>query len=166
MTIKALYDCLKLHLPVSFTSSMLLTRGYFEILFEDEEGAKTTRKLTVVEWSGLSLSFSRYVPNFDVSSQGAEVQLTHTLKIQFPDLHEQFRNTRALTIMASKLGKVLKIETTNSYIKRPSGPMITIEVRDISKLAGYIKIPSMAKGASTNDMVAQRILYFGLPNQC
>jgi hypothetical protein len=68
--------------------------------------------------------------------------------------------------MASKLGKVLKIETTNSYIKRPSGPMITIEVRDISKLAGYIKIPSMAKGASTNDMVAQRILYFGLPNQC
>jgi hypothetical protein len=58
-TIKALHDCLKLHLPASFTSTTLLTRGYFEILFEDEEGAKATRKFTTVEWSGLSFSFSR-----------------------------------------------------------------------------------------------------------
>lgn len=128
-TIKALYDCLKFHLPISFTSATLLMRGYFKILFDDKEGAKATRKLTVVEWSGLSLSFSRYVPNFDASSQGVEAQLTHTLKIQFPDLHEQFRNTRALTIMASKLREVLEIEIVDSYIKRPTIPMITIEVR-------------------------------------
>jgi hypothetical protein len=67
-TIKTLLDCLKFHLPAPFTSATLLTRGYFEILFEDEDGAKATKKLTAVEWSGLSLSFSRYVPNFDASS--------------------------------------------------------------------------------------------------
>jgi hypothetical protein len=44
--------------------------------------------------------------------------------------------------------------------------MITIKLRDISKLASYIRIPSMAEGAETNDTVAQRILYSGLPNQC
>jgi hypothetical protein len=54
--------------------------------------------------------------------------------VQFLDLHEEFKNTRALTLMANKLGEVLEIEAANSYIKRPAGPMITIELRDISKL--------------------------------
>jgi len=70
-TIKVLHDCLKFHLLTSFISTTLLTRGYFEILFQDEEGAKATRKLTTVQWSGLNLSFSRYVPNFGTNVQGA-----------------------------------------------------------------------------------------------
>jgi hypothetical protein len=64
-TLKALHESLKLHLLVTFVSVTLLTRGYFLILFENEEGATSTRKLTSVEWNGLSLSFSRYTPNFD-----------------------------------------------------------------------------------------------------
>jgi hypothetical protein len=60
--------------------------------------------------------------------QGAEALLTHTIKVQFPDLHKQFRNAEVLTIMASKLGEVLDIEAVNSYIKRPAGPMVTVEV--------------------------------------
>ncbi len=80
-TFETLLDCLKLHLPAPLVSIALLTRGYFEILFEDEEGAKATRRLTAVDWSGLCLSFSRYIPNFDASSQGAEAQLTHAIKV-------------------------------------------------------------------------------------
>jgi hypothetical protein len=133
-TLKSLFDCLKLHLPIPLVSITLLTRGYFEILFEEEEGAKATRRLTAVEWSELSLSFSRYAPNFDTSAQGAEAQLTHAIKVQFPDLHEEFKNTKALTLMASKLREVLEIEAADSYTKRPAGPMITIELRDISRL--------------------------------
>ncbi|CAK9878236.1 unnamed protein product [Sphagnum jensenii] len=87
-TFKTLLDCLKLHLPAPLVSVTFFTRGYFEILLEYEEGAKATRRLTVVEWSGLGFSFSRYIPNFDASSQGVEVQLTHVIKVQFPDLHE------------------------------------------------------------------------------
>jgi hypothetical protein len=83
VTFKTLHECLKLHLPVSFISATLLTRRYFLILFENEEGAMATRKLTLVEWSGLSLSFSRYTPNFDASAQGAKALLTHTIKVQF-----------------------------------------------------------------------------------
>ncbi len=49
---KDLQDCLRLHLPAPFLTVTLLTRGYFEVLFEKEEGAKATRKLAVVEWSG------------------------------------------------------------------------------------------------------------------
>jgi hypothetical protein len=66
-TITALQDCLKLHLPASYTLVTLLTRGFFEVLFTDEEGAKSAKKITTVEWSGLNLSFSRYIPNFDAS---------------------------------------------------------------------------------------------------
>jgi hypothetical protein len=150
--------------PGPFNSISLLTRGYFELLFENEEGAKATKRLAVVEWSGMGLSFSRYIPNFASSSQGAEAQLTHAIKVQFPDLHEQFRNTRALTIMANKIGEVLEIKAVDSYIKRPIGPMITIELKDISKLPRYIRIPSMAEGAEPSDTMAQRILYSNLPN--
>jgi hypothetical protein len=50
-TFKAVQDCLKLHLPARFCAITLLTTGYFEIFFEDEEGARATRKLTAVEWS-------------------------------------------------------------------------------------------------------------------
>ncbi|CAK9271837.1 unnamed protein product [Sphagnum jensenii] len=119
-------------------------------------------------WSGngLSLSFSRYNSNFDANAQGVEALLTHTVKVQFPDLHEQFRNERALTIMASKLGEVLEIEAADSYIKRPAGPMVTIEVKDIVKLAGHIRIPSMAEGVAFTNPIRQKILYSGLPNQC
>jgi len=119
-----------------------------------------------VEWNGLSLSFSRYNPNFDANAQGTEVLLTHTIKVQFLDLHEQFRNEKTLTIMASKLGEVLDIEAADSYMKRLASPMVTIEVRDIAKLAGYIRIPSMAEGTLATDMIRHRILYLGLQNQC
>ncbi len=68
--------------------------------------------------------------------------------------------------MASKIGEVLEIEPAESYIKRPAGPLIIIELKDISKLLGYIRISSMAEGAGIDDMIAQKILYSGLPNQC
>jgi hypothetical protein len=165
-TFKALCECLKLHLLTSYTSITLLTRGYFLILFDNEEGAISTRKLTTIEWSELSLSFSRFSPDFDANAQGVEALLTHTIKVQFLDLHEQFRNAKSLTIMVSKLGEVLDIEVVDSYIKRPAGPMVTIEVQDISKLAGFIRIASMAEGTATINIIRQKIIYFGLPNQC
>ncbi len=163
---KDLQDCLKLHLPAPFSTVTLLTRGYFEVLFEQEEGAKAARKLTAVEWSGWALSFSRYSALFRPNELGAEKLLTHSIKVQFPDLHVQLRTEEVLTIMANSIGDVLDIESPDSYIKRPAGPMVTVEVKDISKFAGIIRISSMAEGAGPGDTTAQRILYSGLPNQC
>ncbi len=60
----------------------------------------------------------------------------------------------------------MDIEAADSYIKRPAGPMVTIEVQDITRLAGFIMIPSMAEGAPNSNTIRQRILYSGLPNQC
>jgi len=44
--------------------------------------------------------------------------------------------------------------------------MVTIELRDISKLPRYLRIPSMAEGLKDTATIAQKILYSGLPNQC
>jgi hypothetical protein len=121
-TIKAFQDCLKLHLPPSYTSVTLLTRGFFKVFFTNEKEAKSTRKITMVEWSGLNLSFSRYIPNFDANVQGAETLLLHTIKVQFLNLHEQFRNTKDFIIITSKIGEVLEIEPEDSYRKDPSAP--------------------------------------------
>jgi hypothetical protein len=46
---KTLHECLKLHLPPSFVSTTLLTRGYFLILFDKEEGPIATKKLSTVD---------------------------------------------------------------------------------------------------------------------
>ncbi|CAK9254738.1 unnamed protein product [Sphagnum jensenii] len=156
----------QLHLPAPFLTVTLLTRGYFEVLFEKEEGARAARKLAVVEWSGWALSFSRYSALFRPNEHGAEMLLTHSIKVQFPDCHVQLRTEKALTIMASSIGDVLDIESPDSYIKRPAGPMVTVEVKDISKLAEIVRIPSMVEGAGPGDTTAQRILYSRLLNQC
>jgi len=163
---KDLQDCLKLHLPAPFLMVTLLTRGYFEVLFEKEEGARAAKKLAVVEWSDWALSFSRYLTLFKPNEHGAKMLLTHSIEVQFLNLHVQLRTEKALTIMASSIRDVLDIESPDSYIKRLAGPMVTVEVKDISKLAGIIKIPSMAEGTRPGDTTAQRILYSGLPNQC
>jgi hypothetical protein len=165
-TIKALQDCLNLHLPASYTSVTLLTRGFFEVFSTDQERAKFGKKITTVEWSSLNLSFPWYIPNFDISVQRVETLFSHTIKIQFSDLHEKFRNTKALTIMASKIEEVLKIEPEDLYIKKPTDPMIMVETRDIDKLVGYIRIPSMVEGVTAKDTTLQIILYSGLPDQC
>lgn len=68
--------------------------------------------------------------------------------------------------MASKIGEVLDIESADSYMKRPAGPMVTVETKNITKLASYIRIPFMAEGASIMDTIRQRIFYSGLLNQC
>jgi hypothetical protein len=44
-TIKALQDYFKLHLLASYTLVILLTRGFFEVLFTDEERVKSTKKI-------------------------------------------------------------------------------------------------------------------------
>ncbi len=151
---KDLVDYLKLHLPAPFVTITLLTRGYFQILFEEEDGPRATRKLAAVEWSGWALSFSKYSENFKPNEQGAEKLFTHSIKVQFPDLHAQFCSAKALTIMASSIGEVLDIESPDSYIKRPARPMVTVEVRGISKLAGIIRIPSMSEGADIGETIA------------
>jgi hypothetical protein len=69
-TIKALQDCFELYLHASYTSITLLTKGFFEVLFTDEERAKFARKIIAMEWSDLNFSFSRYIPNFDASYKG------------------------------------------------------------------------------------------------
>ncbi len=53
---------------------------------------------------------SKYVLNFDSNTQVAEAMFTHTVKVQFLNLHEQFKNEKVLTIMASKIGDVVEIE--------------------------------------------------------
>jgi hypothetical protein len=59
--------------------------------------------------------------------------------------------------MASKIGDVLEIKTIDLYMKRPIGPMITVEIQDINKLAGHIRIPSMADRATPKDTTLQKI---------
>jgi hypothetical protein len=64
------------------------------------------------------------------------------------------------------LGKVFKIEPMDSYIKKLVGPMVTIEILDISKLLKCIKIPLVDSHNLIKTFVLHKITYLGLSNQC
>jgi hypothetical protein len=85
-------------------------------------------------------------------------------KVQFPNLHEQFRNDKILTIMASKIGEVLKVKPVELYVKRLARPMITVEIKDINKFVSHICIPSMAESATPKDTIWKKIMYLSMPN--
>jgi len=55
--------------------------------------------------------------------------------------------------MTSKIGKVMEIELVESYVKRFVGLMITVEIRDISKLMGHIHIPLMAENTTLKETI-------------
>jgi len=55
--------------------------------------------------------------------------------------------------MTSKIGEVLEIELVELYVKRFARPMITVEIQDINKLVGHIRIPLMAKNATPKDTI-------------
>jgi len=63
------------------------------------------------------------------------------------------RTTKALIIMTSKIGEVLEIELVELYVKRLTGPMIMVEIRDINRLVGHIRIPLMAENATPKDTI-------------
>lgn len=54
---KEIKESMQLHLHESFRTVTLLTPGFFEISFAEEAGAVAARKLTTVEWGGLSFCF-------------------------------------------------------------------------------------------------------------
>jgi len=114
----------------------------------------------------MNFFLSRYVSNFNSNTQGVEVMLTHTVKVQFLNPHEQFRNDKAFTIMASKIGKVMEIKPVESYVKRPAGLMLMVEIQNISRLVGHICIFSIVESATPKDTILQKFMYYGLPNQC
>jgi hypothetical protein len=74
-------------------------------------------------------------------------------------------NKQDLTTMASSIREMLEIKAMNSYIKRLTNPMITIEVPNIATLLGNVKIPSVNPYDSIKMLVLQKIVYLNLPNQ-
>jgi hypothetical protein len=71
-----------------------------------------------------------------------------------------------LTSLPSKIGQVFEVKSFDSYVKRPTGTVITVEVADVSKLPGCILLPPLDLKEAIDATMTQRILYLGLLNQC
>jgi hypothetical protein len=74
-------------------------------------------------------------------------------------------NTKDLTTMENNLRKVFKIEPVDSYTKRSIGPMVAIEISDISRLPKYVKISLVDSNNPNKTFIFHKITYLGLPNQ-
>jgi hypothetical protein len=54
---KAIHDYMQIHLHVFYKLVTLFTKGFFEISFTEKVGAIATKKLSIVEWNGMTFSF-------------------------------------------------------------------------------------------------------------
>ncbi len=149
----------------SFKTVTLLTQGFFEILFMTEVGVMATRKLVTIKWGGLSFFF-QIEDTFQHLNPRSRTPTNTQNKVQFPNINFKFCNKKDFTSLASKIGEVIKVESFESYVKHLTGLMVTIEVVDVSRLPSNILLPLLDLKDFIDIMIFQRILYFGLPNQC
>jgi len=123
-----------IHLHVSYKLVTLLTKGFFDISFTKDVGAITIRKLSTMEWNGMTFSLSQWQTHSNITAQGAKWVQSHVIKVQFPSLNFQFYNIENSTLLVGMIEEVLEVEKPNSYIKQQTWPMVTIEMSHITWL--------------------------------
>ncbi len=60
------------------------------------------RGFLLVEWGDLPFWFFKWQTHFNAMAQGGEKTLTHTIKVQFPDINFQFHNVANFTSIAKQ----------------------------------------------------------------
>ena len=163
---KALLDFLRAQLPERFLALRALARGFFEMEFADEKGATVALKAPSMRWNGQVVQLSRWHPRFSASAPETSSYLSRIVKVQFPGLDAAFLPTSTLERIASTIGEVVMVEAADSYLKRPAGPIVTIQVSQILRLPSIVLLPCLAADAEPEETYEQKILYSGLPDQC
>lgn len=118
LTHKDVNKCMQLHLHTSFQKIKLLTRGFFEVTFNEKHKDFEPRKLAMVEYKDYTFQISKWKSQFNPSAPRAKLTLSYTFKAQFFDMTDIFFNKWDFTTMASSIGKVLEIEAMDTYVKR------------------------------------------------
>lgn len=139
----------------------MLGNGYFKATFETAAG--NLHALDGKYYFGASeVIFAKWSSLF--SSQHAEIvaTLSYPIWVQIQGLGKHLRNTECLPILAAKLGKVLKVETLESYKAKIAGYRIKILRKNIHNLPATIVIPGELLGEETE----HGLLFSGLPEQC
>ena len=95
-------------------------------------------------------------------AQGDGKELKYLVWIQIQGLGKHLRNEKCLSILAAKLGKVLKVEILETYRVKTAGYRVKILRRSIHDLPTSMIIP----GENLRESTEHGLLFSGLLDQC
>lgn len=146
-------------LHTSLEGIVLIGNGYFEVTFTIEAGS--LHALDGKYYMGASeVILARWSPLFSPEQAETTTALTYMIWVQIQGLGRHLRNTKCLPILAAKLGKVLKVETLETYKAKTAGYRIKILRNNIHDLPTSIVIP----GEKPGEMTEHGLLFSRLPD--
>jgi hypothetical protein len=136
-------------------------RGYFEATFQDPEGNQHAMKETF-RMGMNDVVFAKWSPKFSSEDTESTGVLAFPIWVQFHGLNTCLRSAECLPIFAAKIGKVIKVEPSDTYIGKTAGLRVRILRDNIHDLPKTILIPR----ASLEEFTKHPVLYNELPDQC
>jgi hypothetical protein len=89
-------------------------------------------------------------------------EVQYSIWAHFLGLPEALRTTKGLTMLESCLGKILTVETKESFKGKAAGPRVRVLVEDIANLPLTCRL----LGSKAGTFLEHKIVYIGRPEQC
>lgn len=158
---KILHEWAKSVFHDSFTTIALIGNGFFEVSFATKDGVLHTLTNTFF-YEGKVVSFSTWSADFSSQKEETIDLVRFPVWAHFLGLPIYVRNEQCLRALGKRIGEILSMDLSDSWVGKTAGPRIRLLVSDINALPSTVLILGRVKGTT----VEHKMTYSGLPDQC
>ena len=145
------------------TDIQLMGRGCYQLEFEDHSSVRNILSIHSVEISGAWVLFFPWTHGFDTAVLQVEATGYFTCTAVFPGLDKEWREV--LHKIGAAIGRVLHVNssTFKDIVEKGGAPSVKLLCKKDAVLPNWIRLPKLQGNMFQK---IQKVLYFGLPNQC
>ena len=140
----------------------ILGRGCYQLEFENGESVSCLLSLGSVDLKGALAVFYPWRHRFNTLALQEDSAVMFTCTAVFPNLEKEWR--KILPKLSASIGKVLAFQSrTKNEVLEGGAPSVKLLCRKGEKLPQWIRLPKLDGNAFQK---LQKVVYYGLPNQC
>ena len=137
----------------------ILGRGCYQLEFENGESVSRLLSLGSADLKGALAAWRHGFHTFALQEDSAAMFTCTTV---FPNLEKEWR--KILPKLSASIGKVLAFQShTKNEVLEGGAPSVKLLCRKGEKLSQWIRLPKLDGNAFQK---LQKVVYYGLPNQC
>jgi hypothetical protein len=125
------------------------------------EGAQHTLRNTYF-FDKKELHYATWRPNFSSKKEELLLKVYYQVWAYFLGIPNALRTTKGLTMINSRLGKILMTESNESFKGKTIGPWVCILIEDVANLLLTCHLPRSKVGM----FLEHKIVYMGRLDQC
>lgn len=118
--LKILNEWAKFVFHESFTTIALIVNGFFEVSFSKKEGALHTLMNTFF-YEGKIVIFTTWSADFSSQKEDSLDSVRYPIWAHFPGLPIYLRNEKCLTALDKRLGDILSMDLSDSWVGKTAG---------------------------------------------